>query len=254
MDQSLDVYLKENRYEQPKEIFKMLAGLAGGSGLLDAGTRVADIGCAAGEFLYFLAKTHPGPRYAGWDVAPELVEKARAAVPEVEFHTGSVIDTGLIPRASLDVAFMSGVMSLCDDFRVVLDNVLRWTRPGGRVYIFEVFNPHPVDVFLRFRRGGNEASGGEGHWSILARQTVTECLDRAAGIESYRFIPFEMPFDLAPDPSDPVRTWTWKVDGRRLFTSGLSMLLNLEVLEIRLSGDGPPTTQPGAPAPPLPAR
>jgi SAM-dependent methyltransferase len=234
MDQSRDVYLKENRYEQPKEIFKMLARLAAESGLLKAGTRVADIGCAAGEFLYFLAKTHPGPRYAGWEVLPELVAKARAAVPEVEFHTGSVVDSGLTPEASLDVAFLSGVMSLCYDFRVVLDNVRRWTRPGGRIYIFEVFNPYPVDVFLRFRRSGEDGTGGEGHWNIFARQTVIECLDHTAGIQSYRFIPFEMPFDLAPDPDDPVRTWTWNVEGRRLFTSGLSMLLNLEVLEIRL--------------------
>jgi SAM-dependent methyltransferase len=233
MDQSRDVYLKESRYDRPKEIFKRLAALAGESGLLKTGARVADIGCAAGEFLYFLSKTHPGAHYAGWDALPELVDKARRMVPEVEFSTGSVLDGALAPQASFDVLFLNGVMSLCDDFRPVLDNVLRWTRPGGRLYIFEIFNPHPLDVFLRFRRAGDESGDGMGHWNILSRQTVGAFLDEIAGRDSYRFIPFEMSFDLAADPDDAVRTWTWLVDGRRLFTNGLSMLLNLEVLEIR---------------------
>jgi SAM-dependent methyltransferase len=232
MDQSRDVYLKENRYERPKEIFKLLAALAGQSGLLKVGARVADIGCAAGEFLYFLEQTHPGPSYAGWDALPELIDKARRMVPRVEFTTGSVLDAALAPEASFDVVFLSGVMSLCDDFRVVLENALRWTRPGGHIYIFEVFNPHPVDVFLRFRRAGEAGEDGEGHWNVLSRQTVTAFLDGAVGRSAYRFIPFEMPFDIEPDASDPVRAWTWSVGGRRLFTSGLSMLLNLEVLDI----------------------
>jgi len=243
--QSLDVYLRESRYESPKEIFKLLGSLAAGEGLLKSGAKVADIGCAAGEFLYFLARRYPGPSYCGVDIFPELVEKAKRAVPGIEFRTGSVLDAGLLASAGFDVVFLSGVMSLCRDFHQVLDNALQWTRAGGRIYVFEAFNPYPVDVFLQFRRSGVAAGAGDGYWNILARKTVQDYLEQVVGSGGYRFIPFEMPFDLAPDPSDPVRTWTGTVEGKRLFTNGLSLLLNFEVVEI---------CKPGGTTPPPPAQ
>ena len=45
------VYLGEDRYDEPKEIFKVLAGLAKYTGALREGTTVCDFGCATGEFL-----------------------------------------------------------------------------------------------------------------------------------------------------------------------------------------------------------
>jgi SAM-dependent methyltransferase len=229
MDHTLEVYLQENRYEQPKEISRVLASLALESGLLVPGARVADFGCAAGEFLYHLSKVAPGPCYSGFDLLPELIEKARRHVPGVRFEAGSVLQPDLAPPGSLDVVFLAGVMSLLDDFRPCLENLLRWTRPGGRVYLFDLLNPHPVDVFLRYR----SADGAEGHWNMFSRSLVAEFLAQRLGPDRFRSVPFEMPFDLAPQPEDPLRTWTFPAGGRRRFTNGLSMLLNLEILEIR---------------------
>jgi len=228
MDHTLEVYLKENRYEQPKEISRVLASLALDSGLLVSGARVADFGCAAGEFLYHLKKIAPAPEYYGYELLPELVEKARSCVPGVHFEAGSVLQPDLAPRHSFDVTFLAGVMSLLDDFRSCLENLLGWTRPGGRVYLFELLNPHPVDVFLRYRTD----AGVEGRWNMFSRSSVAEFLTERLGPDCYRVVNFEMPFDLAPQPDDPLRAWTFLTEGRRRFTSGLSMLLNLEILEI----------------------
>jgi len=228
MDHTLEVYLKENRYEQPKEISRVLASLALDSGLLRRDARVADFGCAAGEFLYYLKKIAPAPKYYGYELLPELVEKARQHVPGVHFATGSVLQSDLAPRHCFDVTFLAGVMSLLDDFRPCVDNLLGWTRPGGRIYLFELLNPHPVDVLMRYRT----IEGVEGHWNMFSRASVAEFLTRRLGPDRYHVVPFEMPFDLAPQPEDPLRTWTFPAEGRRRFTSGLSMLLNLEILEI----------------------
>ena len=75
-------------------------------------------------------------------------------------------------------------------------------------------------------------AGDSGSWFDFSE--VTEpgsyfIFDRKNGVRS---VPFEMPFDLAPQPEDPLRTWTFITGGRRQFTNGLSLLLNLEILEI----------------------
>jgi trans-aconitate methyltransferase len=142
-----DLYLAENRYEQPKEISKRLAALVEEAGLHRPGTVVADFGCAAGEFLFFLRRLWPEVELLGFDVVPELIVKARARVPSVTFREGSVLDTAILPKSSMDVAFLSGVHSIFDDFEPCFSNLIEWTRPGGRVYVFGMFNPFPVDVW-----------------------------------------------------------------------------------------------------------
>src|SRR3990167_37337 len=82
------IYLEEDRYDKPKEIFKILGNLALQSGVLKEGSKVGDFGCASGEFLYYLSQRYPTAKYYGYDVVPDLVEKARERVPGVEFFHG----------------------------------------------------------------------------------------------------------------------------------------------------------------------
>lgn len=228
-------YLKENRYDQPKEIFKVGAAHARAAGRLVEGDVVADIGCAAGEFLYYLSKNFPGPKYAGYELLPELAEKARKMVPGVPFHTASVLDPNIIEPASLDVAFMIGVHSYFDD-TLWLENLLRWVKPGGIAYVFGIFNPHPVDVFLKYRFAGT-SDAAEGNlrpgWNYVSRRTVSDFIDSRLGPGHHRFIDFEMPFDIAQQ-DDPIRSWTMlDAAGRRWFTNGLCIIQHQSFLEIR---------------------
>ncbi|MFN3448437.1 MAG: class I SAM-dependent methyltransferase [Roseococcus sp.] len=75
----------------------------------EPGASVLDLGCGYGDFLDFLrAQGHQGA-YAGWDVAPEMIEAARARHPEgpgVSWHVGAE------PDAPADYAIASGVLNV----------------------------------------------------------------------------------------------------------------------------------------------
>lgn len=229
-----EIYLAENRYREPKELFKRIADLVENTGVVRPGCRITDVGCAAGEFIYYLRERFPETSLLGVDLLPELLAKARGVLPEVSFQAGSVLDEDVLPAESSDVTLLVGVHSIFDDFRMPFSNLLRWTRPGGVVVVAGLFNPHPVDVWVTYRAADRPADDPrELGWNLVSKASVSRYLDAAVGVGRYEFVPFELPFDLAPNPSDPVRTWTFKdAEGRRLFTNGLSLLCNIEILVV----------------------
>src|SRR4030042_2539387 len=93
------VYLKEDRYENPKEIFKLLADMVRRSGIQSEGAMICDIGCATGEFIYFFKKQFPESNYIGIDIVPDLINKACQNVNGVEFKVGSVLDQKILPHS-----------------------------------------------------------------------------------------------------------------------------------------------------------
>jgi trans-aconitate methyltransferase len=132
------LYLNENRYEGTKESFKFTLKTA-----LEFSDRmprsILDVGCAAGEFPFFLVRAIEGAHIHGMDVMPELVEKARQVVPEAEFFVGSVLDPEATSGA-FDMVFLVGVHSIFDEIEPWLSNLLKWTNPGGTVAVFGLIN------------------------------------------------------------------------------------------------------------------
>ena len=228
------VYLSDTRYDEPKEYFKVLFGLAKNSGALRKGSTVCDFGCATGEFLYYLSRESPDAQYIGYDIVPDLLARAIDRVPGVQFQFGSVVDSTLVAANSVDLAFMLGVHSIFDEFETCISNLIRWTRDGGRIFIFGMFNSHPVDVWVKYRMSDDpDPAHREPGWNIFSKASISRFIDERIGVGKHNFTPFEMPFDLAPNPSDPVRTWNFTdARGNRRLTNGLSLLCNLEILQI----------------------
>ncbi|MBI4322980.1 MAG: class I SAM-dependent methyltransferase [Candidatus Omnitrophica bacterium] len=229
------IYLADEYYERPKEVFKVAYAQAQASGALMPGAQVGDFGCAAGQFLAYLKRQVPDAHYTGYDVVPELLAQARRKVPGVTFREGSVLDRALLPEASLDIAFLLGVHSIFDAFEPCLSNLLFWTKPGGRVYVFGGFNPHPIDVWVKYRLVDDpDPEHREPGWNLFSKASFSRYLDVHVGPERHTFIPFELPFDLPPRADDPVRTWTMRdAEQRRLLTNGLCLVMRFELLEIR---------------------
>jgi SAM-dependent methyltransferase len=230
----METYLSEDRYEQPKEIFKVLAGLMEFSGDNTGRSLIYDVGCATGEFLHYLKNRFPGPRYLGLDVLPALITKAKERVPDVQFVVGSLLDRSVLPPSLADVTFMLGVHAIFDDFETWISNLLYWTRPGGRIFVFGPFNPHPVDVWVKYRLADDpNPSHREPGWNIFSQASISRFLDTKLGKGKHSFTPFEMPIDIKPHPTDVVRTWTFfDSSGRRLVTNGLSIISNQQILQI----------------------
>jgi SAM-dependent methyltransferase len=231
------IYLNEDRYAEPvvKEIHKTLASNAIESGVLQNGSIVCDFGCATGEFEYHLSSRFPDAEYHGYDVVPELVNKARQMVPNGVFEEGSVLNEKLLAPNFADISFMIGVHAGFDDFVPSFSNLINWTKKGGRIYVFGPFNPYPVDVWAVCRRADDsDPTHREPGWNIFSKATVGQFLDEAVGKGNYEFRAFEMPFDLPPHADDPLRSWTFlDQQGRRQLTSGLGLTFPMEFLEIR---------------------
>ena len=231
----LATYMSEDRYEQPKEIFKILADFVEIGGKCKEENVIYDMGCATGEFLYYLKSRFPKPRFLGLDVLPALIDKAKKRVPDVQFLIGSLLDRSVLPASSADVTIMAGVHAIFDEFETWISNLLYWTRPGGQILVFGPFNPYPVDVWVKYRLADDpNPNHREPGWNIFSQASIGRFLDEKLGKGKHSFSPFELPIDIKPHPSDVIRTWTFKdASGRRLVTNGLSLISNQQILQIK---------------------
>lgn len=226
------IYLEENRYDDPKESFKLLRRLIGELPP-PAGTHLLDVGCATGELLFYLHRSFPDFALHGIDTSPALLERAREMVPNATFSVGRLEDPAAARADAYDLCTLSGVMCCLDDPAPALDNVLGWLRPGGTALIFDAFNEAAVDVIVRYRRAEKAGAPWETGWNIFARDSIRRHLDRDGRASWWRYEPFRMPFAI-PQRPDPMRTYTIATERNPFqLVNGASQLVDLSVLVIR---------------------
>jgi len=234
-------YLEENRYENAKESFKFLGrimqrkrqSICGGT---NRTLSISDWGCANGEFPYHLRKVFPEDRIVGFELLPELLEKARQEVKDVEFVLASILERDSSAAAQFDLTCANGILSIFDAFELVFENLIYWTKPGGAIYIDGLFNNYPIDVNIKYNRSEDYGSGVlESGWNIFSKKSIADYLGRHTRVSKHDFHDFEIPIDLEKKPQDLVRSWTEKrLDGKRYITNGLSLIQPQSVLEIHI--------------------
>jgi SAM-dependent methyltransferase len=117
---------------------------------LDAPGRIADLGCGGGDTTRAILRGAPaGSAVHGYDIAPGLIELARARSNGIEFEVANVATA--TPRAPYDrIASRFGVMFF-DEPLAAFTNLRRWLVPGGR-FAFAVWGPAADNAwFLRVR-------------------------------------------------------------------------------------------------------
>lgn len=104
---------------------------------------VVDLGCGSG--IFSAAMANAGFSVVGVDIAPAMVDLARAAVPEGQFTVGSVHDFDIPP--AVVVAALGEVLNYATDERTGLDALRALAAraydaltPGG-VFVFDVSTP-----------------------------------------------------------------------------------------------------------------
>ena len=220
-------YLNEDRRLQPKEYFKLLVGLAS-EHLNVPEVRILDIGCATGDFLYYLASLFSRASLSGVDVNPEFVRRAKEVVPSADLFLGD-IQAGFAIDDRYDVVFMSSVHYLFSDFEPWLRNLIHATRRAA--YVFGIFNPEDLDVRAVVQRPGDTTSSTQ--WNLISQKSISGFLDKLR--ISHRFINWQLPIEIPRCKQDPIRSWTIETrEGEYLTVNGTQILHRFAVLEITL--------------------
>ena len=134
---------------------------------------VADVGGATGVFPNYLSKRFDHAEVVGIEYLQPLLKNARENFPHIPFLKGNVLDKTSITR-KFDVISMMGVLCIFDDYELVLENVLSWLNPKGRLILHNMVNEYDIDVFVKYRKSNENhvESDLESGWNIISKRSL----------------------------------------------------------------------------------
>ncbi len=226
------IYLDEDRYQKPKEVFRLLGDMIE-SEARNAPCRVLDIGCATGELIYYLSTRFPTFEFVGIDVVETLIDRARRQMPEATFMAGSILDETLFTERAYDIVICNGVLGIFDDIDIPVGNLLSGLRDTGTLYISNPFNDNPIDVRTLYRPSDDNAGPWQRGWNIHSKSTLERFLEAHQHKLSWKWEPFKMPYALEKK-KDPMRAWTISTEKdphQRI--NGACQLLKVSTIQIR---------------------
>lgn len=190
-----------------------------------------DIGCAKGEFIYYLRELAPTCAFTGLDYSDTLLTMARnePCLQGVNFVQGDAADFSL--GKAFDVVLMAGVLSTFDEYEAPLACMLRHLKPGGYGYIFGGFTAADVDVIVRYRNnaiGSQEWASGLNMFSL---QTISRALaPHTVALQCHKFI---LSRPLPKDPN-PVKSFTVNTaHGEKLILNGANIVRDFYAIEFQ---------------------
>ena len=145
-DWSADQYLKFEA-ERTRPSWDLLSQVSAPRG---APKLVVDLGCGPGNSTAVLRKKYPHAHIVGMDSSPDMIEKARKALPDIEFTIGDL--NSYKPTEPADLLFSNAVYQWLDydDRSRILTDLIK-TQVSGGVFAFQVPDnfSEPTHVSMR---------------------------------------------------------------------------------------------------------
>jgi len=121
---------------------------------IEPGEYVVDLGSGAGTDSFLAANAvAPGGRVIGVDMTAEMLEKATASIPavgasNVEFRHG-YLEALPVDDEWADVVISNGVINLCPDKTIALEEAFRVLKPGGTLQFADIASADEVPEAVR---------------------------------------------------------------------------------------------------------
>jgi len=172
---------------------------------LEAGGRVADIGCGSGSAVVAMASAFPNAEVIGFDISPQSIERATSSErpPNATFVLGD--STELTKRGRFDLVTAFDVVHDLARPAIVLADINRSISDGGAFMMMEPRIQDDLADNINDRAAAlygistlhcmtqSLAQGGAG-LGAAAGPAVIENLCRQAGFTSFEELPIDNPF------------------------------------------------------------
>ena len=104
---------------------------------LQSPSRIVDLGCGPGNSTELLAARYPSAKLSGMDSSPNMLEKARAVLPNVKFELGDL--RTCTPTEQVDLFYSNAVFQwLTPEERIPAIKRLLDLQPEGGVFAMQV--------------------------------------------------------------------------------------------------------------------
>jgi 2-polyprenyl-3-methyl-5-hydroxy-6-metoxy-1,4-benzoquinol methylase len=148
---------RESLRAKHRELLRLLTKERSAKGL-----RLLDVGCDTGALLV-VGRDEFGMEVAGVEVSPSAAETARRE-HRLEVHVGEITTLGL-PAESFDLITLLDVIEHVSNPPVLLSELQRLLRPGGRLYIATADH----DALINIIGLGLYRVFGKGCWPLLEK-------------------------------------------------------------------------------------
>jgi ubiquinone/menaquinone biosynthesis C-methylase UbiE len=194
---------------------------------------VADIACGGGSLSYHLNEKFPKASFTLVDYNDDAIDIARKNNPNnnFKFIIDSIYDLRSLSNESFDLVCCWQTLSWIDDPSSALKQLLRITKPGGKLYLSSLFNKDfDVDIYSKVidhtRESGKENISFS--YNTYSEYTIKKWLEGQA--RDFKIHAFAPKIDFTYEGRG-IGTFTRSIGDQRIQISA-GHLLNWAVLEI----------------------
>jgi cyclopropane fatty-acyl-phospholipid synthase-like methyltransferase len=223
-----EIYLKSNRYNNPKESHKLLAKILKKRLKTKKNYNLLDIGCSNGELIYYLAKKFKNLKFTGIDNRNDLIKKAKSKLGKsINLKTLDYNKKNNFNN-KYDVIVCYGVICILDNIKTFFQNIKKNSNKNTKIFIFDNLNEYDFDIFVKYVDLNMKKKVFQAGWNIWSLKTIKKYMDN----KKIKKHSFNINFDVNNNKKDLMRSWTIKIKKKRYFTNATNIIQRQILLEI----------------------